>query len=248
VDEGYQTSGGGITTLADPEEAWGGRWIAGSMPGWRPFAGGGLMYGPRVILNSGRLFFQSPDALVPQDTNGREDVYEYEPVGAGTCTEQSSVYSPAAGGCVSLISSGSSSQESVFYDASESGNDVFFSTRSKLAWTDLDEATDVYDARAPHVPGEQVGFPEPPRPPACEGDACQGTPPSVIDQTPGSLTYEGPGNMPPPRSTTGTGKHTKGRCARKGRKVLKHGRCVKAARHPRARKRGRAAHKWGGGR
>jgi hypothetical protein len=187
-------------THIDPASAWEGRWIAGFMPGWRPFRANDAMYDPRVVLDSGRLFFQSPDALVPQDTNGTEDVYEYEPVGVGSCEEASATFSPASGGCVNLISGGKSPQESVFYDASESGDDVFFSTQEKLAWSDVDEAGDVYDARAPHVPGEPVGFPEPEKPPACEGDACQGTPAPLIDQTPASLAFTGPGNLtaPPP--------------------------------------------------
>ena len=43
--------------------------------------------GSRYLSNSGRLFFDSADALVPQDVNGKEDVYEYEPPGEGSCTE-----------------------------------------------------------------------------------------------------------------------------------------------------------------
>ncbi len=43
------------------------------------------------MSNSGRLFFDSPDALVPQDINGLEDVYEYEPTGEGSCTEATRV-------------------------------------------------------------------------------------------------------------------------------------------------------------
>ena len=33
----------------------------------------------RALFDSGRLFFDSADALVPQDTNGNTDVYEFEP-------------------------------------------------------------------------------------------------------------------------------------------------------------------------
>jgi hypothetical protein len=206
LDNGWDGSEAGSIahlprTYVDPQSAWEGRWVAGSMPGWRPFRSINPMYDPRVMLDSGRLFFQSPDALVPQDTNGKEDVYEYEPVGVGSCNEASATYSPSSGGCVNLISGGKSPQESVFYDASESGDDVFFSTQEKLSWSDVDEDSDVYDARAPHVPGEQVGFPEPEKPPACEGDACQGTPPPLIDQTPASLAFTGPGNLTPPPVT-----------------------------------------------
>ena len=37
------------------------------------------------LSNSGRLFFNSPDQLVPQATNAKEDVYEFEPDGVGSC-------------------------------------------------------------------------------------------------------------------------------------------------------------------
>lgn len=224
-------------TYVDPQGAWEERWIAGSMPGWRPFRGNIPAYDPRVVSNSGRLFFQSPDALVPQDTNGREDVYEYEPVGVGSCSEGSSTYGPSSAGCVNLISSGSSPQESVFYDASESGDDVFFATHAKLAWTDVDEAEDVYDARAPHVPGEQVGLPEPVELPACEGDACQGTPPPLIDQTPASLTFTGPANQQPVTAVKPGKATSRGRC-RKGQ-VREHGRCMKAGKRHKSMKAGK---------
>ena len=213
----FEENGKGKTSkvLADPEGAWLGHWVAGSMPGWHPFRNSLPMYEPRVLHDSGRLFFQSADALVPQDTNDEEDVYEYEPPGVGTCTEENPSYSATSGGCISLISSGTSAQESIFYDSSESGDDVFFETASKLAWTDIDEAPDVYDAR---VDG---GFPEPVKPPACEGDACQGTQTSPIDETPSSLTFNGLGNMP----VTGT---VTSHVCRKGF-VRRKDRCVRVA-------------------
>ncbi len=74
-----------------------------------------VAYQSRVLSDEGRMFFDSADALVPQDTNGKEDVYEYEPrvASAELCACRS--------GCVSLISSGTSGEESAFLDASESG-------------------------------------------------------------------------------------------------------------------------------
>ena len=57
-----------------------------------------------------------------------------------------SVGVPGGAGCVGLISSGTSGEESAFLDASESGNDVFFLTASRLVPQDLDSALDVYDA------------------------------------------------------------------------------------------------------
>ena len=49
-------------------------------------------------------------------------------------------------GCIGLISSGTSSQESAFLDASENGDDVFFLTAAQLVPADTDDAYDIYDA------------------------------------------------------------------------------------------------------
>ncbi len=118
---------------------------AANVPRWT-YSGGFFApkYQSRYLSDSGRLFFESRDALVPQDVNGTEDVYEYEPEGVGGCTSSSSsgsvVVKPTHGfdvggrggeegaGCVGLISAGTASQESTFLDASESGGDVFFRT------------------------------------------------------------------------------------------------------------------------
>ncbi|MFI4878587.1 MAG: hypothetical protein ACHP9U_07110, partial [Steroidobacterales bacterium] len=101
---------------------------------------------PRYLSDSGRLYFNSADALVRQDTNGTEDVYQYEPQGAGACTKESESFVASAEGCVNLISSGSSAQESAFLDASQSGADVFFLTAAQLTAQDRDTSLDVYDA------------------------------------------------------------------------------------------------------
>ncbi len=42
---------------------------------------------PATYNDPGRLFFNTADALVPQDANGTQDVYEYEPAGVGSCSE-----------------------------------------------------------------------------------------------------------------------------------------------------------------
>ncbi len=111
--------------LVDHPHSWRGRWLAGSIPGWTLVPNLNLaLYQSRYLSNSGRLFFNASDALVPQDTNNVEDVYEYEPPGIGDCSSSSKTFSPASGGCVALISSGSSKEESAFLDASESGDEV----------------------------------------------------------------------------------------------------------------------------
>ncbi|HTZ64065.1 MAG TPA: hypothetical protein VMB51_08170 [Solirubrobacteraceae bacterium] len=135
-------SGEGVGLLADRPEVWNERWLAASIPGWTYNINGSSFpetdYQPRYLSDSGRLFFDSPDALVPQDTNGKQDVYEYEPQGVGTCQD--------SGGCTGLISSGTSERESAFLDASENGDDVFFITAAPLVAADKDQSFDIYDA------------------------------------------------------------------------------------------------------
>jgi DNA-binding beta-propeller fold protein YncE len=172
-------------------------WLAANVPGWTPYRLGAALYQSRYLSDSGRLFFNSSDALSPLDTNGNEDVYEYEPAGVGSCSEARATFSEASGGCIDTISSGTSTGESAFLDASESGDDVFFLTAGKLAPQDFDTSLDIYDA---HVCSAAGPCPPPPPPPApaCNGDACQSPGTAPEDPTPGSLTYQGPGNISPP--------------------------------------------------
>jgi len=129
----------GLGLLVDRPETWGGRWLAGSVPGWTPVSENRSTYQSRYLSDSGRLFFNSADQLVPADTNSKEDVYEYEPAGLGSCASET--------GCVGLLSSGRSEKESAFLDASVTGNDVFFLTAGALVAGDADTNFDVYDAR-----------------------------------------------------------------------------------------------------
>ena len=72
--------------LIDEQSIWeGGRWLAADVPGGRRSEQSDARYQSRYLSDGGRLFFNSPDALVPQATNGLADVYEYEPVGVGGC-------------------------------------------------------------------------------------------------------------------------------------------------------------------
>jgi hypothetical protein len=189
-----------------------GVWAASQIPG-NPTQ----LYGTRVLSADGqRLFFESFQALVGRDNNGKQDVYEWEAPGDGsdptnTCTEGSPAYRPANDGCISLISSGTSGIDSEFLDASADGSDVFFTTNSSLVPSDPGQI-DVYDARV------QGGFPSPPPPtPPCQGEACQNPPPPPNDPTPASSTFHGPGNLQE--------KAPRRKCP-KG-KVRKRGKCVK---------------------
>ena len=215
--------------------------VASNLPPWTKATSDNMyLYQPRFLSNGGRLFFDSNDALVPQDVNGTVDTYEYEPTGSGDCATSSTTYSERSGGCVNLISSGTSAEESAFMDASETGDDVFFITLAKLVPQDYDMALDVYDAHAcsvavPCYPAAPVA------PPACfTGDACKPAPtpqPSIFGPT-SSATFSGAGNVAPaaparsvkPRSSTRAQKLIQAlkACNKKGRK--QRGVCKKRVR------------------
>lgn len=135
-----------------------------SLPGLRP----------SFLALDGAVFFSTTAALVPGDTNGVTDVYEFDP----------------ARGVPSLVSTGKGSEPAAFADASATGDDVFFVTRQRLVKGDRDTLVDLYDAR---VGG---GFPESPEPTVpCAGDVCQGAPDaSPGDLTPGSQAFDGSGS------------------------------------------------------
>jgi hypothetical protein len=171
-------------------------WLAGSLPGWRQ-AASTTLYQPRYLSNSGRLFFDSSDALVPGDTNGLEDVYQYEPIGVGGCTTSEVTFNQQrSGGCVNLVSAGTSSLESAFIEASENGDDVFFVTASKLAPADYDTSYDVYDAHVCSAQAPCMSTPVAP-PPCTSGDSCKAAPsaqPEIFGPAP-SATFSGTGNL-----------------------------------------------------
>src|SRR5208282_2833067 len=142
-----------------------------------------------------RVFFQTEEALVPEDTNNQLDVYEWKREGAGSCERASPSYSASDGGCLYLISTGQSDSPSYFGDASESGDNVFFFTRQSLVAQDQDLNVDVYDARVGGgIPAQN---PSPP-PEPCAGETCRGAseaPP--VFGAPSSATIAGEGNLAP---------------------------------------------------
>ena len=165
-------------------------------------------YRPRVLSANGRrLFFNSGDALVLQDTDNAPDVYEWEVQGEGSCQK--------AGGCLSLLSGGRSQGGAVFADASADGSDAFFLTAGSLVPADPG-SLDIYDAR------EGGGFPEPVSEISCQADACQSLPPEPESPEPGTLR-QGPGNPASPLLSNSHGviKCAKGRVLTKGRCVIK---------------------------
>ena len=183
----------------------------------------------RPLADDGsRLFFMAFDALVPEDTNEAQDVYQWEAPGTGGCTLADPRYFEANGGCISLISTGKSPEESVFLDASADGRDVFFTTASDIEQADLG-AIDLYDART------GGGFPPPPPPPPeCLGDACQSVPAPPEAQTPASAAFHGPGD-PEPRAAK-----RRQRCPEGKRKVRRKGKVRCVAKQKRQRRRAAA--------
>jgi len=128
---------------------------------------------PRWLSDDGRrVFFNSPNALVPGDTNGEIDAYMWED------------------GVVSLLSTGKSDVASRFYNAGADGRDAFIVTAEALVPQDKDDLVDLYDAR---VGG---GFPPPAPDPDCDGELCQGSspePPPAGDA--GSAAFRGRGDV-----------------------------------------------------
>jgi hypothetical protein len=141
-------------------------------------------YQQHYLNDKGQLFFSTEDSIIPQDINNSSDVYEYED------------------GKVYLLSPGNSSDDTaVFGDASESGNDVFFTTQQQLVPGDLGEITDLYDARV--YGNEEVVSTHP----SCSDEACRTltiTPPIFV--TPISAGFTGAGNLITPPSQSAAGK------------------------------------------
>jgi hypothetical protein len=167
----------------------------------------------RPLSDGGRLFFDTHEALVPSDTDGQQDVYEYE------------------NGQAYLITSGTSQRQSTFVGASETGDDVFFESFQQLLPQDTQEDIKViYDARV------NGGITAPASPPQCAtADACR-TPVSLqpsIYGAPSSQTFTGAGNLTPPAKQTLKSKR-KTVCKRGF--VKKRGGCVKRRSKGRARK------------
>lgn len=117
-----------------------------------------------------RVFFDSPDALVPADTNGRYDVYEWESPGTNGCVSTTPAFQQAAEGCIFLLSNGTGEADSRFLDAAPDGDNVFFVSGSRLVGSDRDGNLDLYDARVDGGLPSQAGNAAPP---GCSGEQCQ---------------------------------------------------------------------------
>jgi hypothetical protein len=128
------------------------------LPGGEPAGGARLPNGedrvgnrlPLAVNDQGAVFFNSTVQLVAADDNGVSDVYRFQ---AGETT---------------LISPGTGNFAAFFGDASESGDDVFFTTTQGLVSRDLDGELDVYDSRL----GGGLPSQSPVSVPACRKSTC----------------------------------------------------------------------------
>lgn len=215
-------------SLVDPRSIWENQAAAAILPeaisifGGR---GGVTLYRPRSVLDNGRTFFNAAGSLVPADSNGQWDVYQYESAGVGDCAASSggAAIVHVAGGCVSLISSGTAEEEAGFMDASATGDDAFFLTSAQLSVLDEDHQLDIYDARVGGVAAT------PPTITECLGEACQPAAQSPDDPTPASAAFNGAGNVKSRRH------------CRRGKRLAHHSgkaRCVTRRRSHRKHRRG----------
>lgn len=225
----------------DLQGIWQGRRVAALLPEMMLSGGAQIqpypLHEPRTVLDNGRVFFHAVDALVPADSNGDWDLYQYEPTEEGNC-EAASRGTAIAGtvdACVSLLSAGTTKGVSTFLDASVNGDDVFFLTKGRLSVEDKDDVNDVYDARVGGVAAISSS------PAACVSESCQTplAPPGV--QPAASESFNGPGNVPQKRK-----KH----CPKGKRKVRKAGKvhCAPQRNHKQQSQGKHGRGKQGGGR
>jgi hypothetical protein len=195
----YDVSTGRVVCASCSMTGEGGAEGESRLPPWTHIGISIAAYQSRYLSDNGRLFFDSSAALVPQDTNGQADVYEFEPQGVGSCASSNETFNEESGGCIGLISSGTSSEESSFLDASEDGEDVFFVTKDRLVSQDYDNSVDIYDARVCSAAEPCASAPV--APPACSTtDSCEPAPslqPAIFGAS-GSATFSGAGNIAPP--------------------------------------------------
>jgi hypothetical protein len=106
----------------------------------------------RTVLDDGRVFFDTANALNSRDINGKRDVYEWHD------------------GALRLISPGTAGTVAQLADVTSDGRDVLFTTSERLVGQDRDDSRDMYTARVGGGLASQRGAPDPH---PCDGDACQ---------------------------------------------------------------------------
>lgn len=125
-----------------------------------------------MLSDDGRLIFVTSERLLPEDTNGMDDVYTYKD------------------GRLDLVSSGRATSDVRFADATADGTRIYFITRAQLSGWDTDTKADLYVARL------GAGLPEPELRPEepCVGDDCQAPSTAVGSPAITSSGTDGDGN------------------------------------------------------
>jgi catechol 2,3-dioxygenase-like lactoylglutathione lyase family enzyme len=137
-----------------------------------------------LTANGGKVFFETPDDLLPEDKNRSMDVYEWDEGG------------------LHLISGGQGETPSFLIGSAVEGRDVFFTTTDSLVSQDTDNGdNDVYDAR---VGG---GFAAPAQPQVCVSGCQEGMGSAPSLSTPGSALIGTDGNLRPSSKRTKARKH-----------------------------------------
>lgn len=163
-----------------------------------------------LTVDGNMVVFETTEDLLPQDGNGRKDVYRWK-----------------RGEGLALISTGQAITPSSLYAVSPSGNDITILTTEKLVPHDENGGTArLYDARVNGgFPPDEETVTEP-----CTGDACQGNP-KAAPEAPSipSTSLNGGGNV-----------KSKLKCPKGKRKVVRKGkeRCVKRKHQKRHKKAG----------
>jgi hypothetical protein len=232
-----------ITCNPTGEAPQGRGWTLGNInfPTLAPGAQPAFLLSRNLSADGNKVFFESTEALVSTDVNGIpanpgedgcplsanagnngaypicKDVYEWEAQGTGSCTAARA----HDGGCLYLLSSGTSNRAAFFLDASTDGSNAFLITRSPLVAQDGDQLYDVYDAR---VDGGLKSQNESPAVP-CENEGCKPGPSAPPQgQSAGTASFAGP---PSPKPAL----HRKAKKAKKakkrGHRKQRHGRGAK---------------------
>ncbi len=195
---------------------------------------------PFISADGTRAVFETTLSLVPQDTNGTTDVYEWTLVGADGCTTTGAAYKEVNEGCIYLLSSGlgeegTGVEESTgvfdgthLVGASEELQSVYIQTSEPVLQgldNELDSASHLYDVRV------EGGFPYSASVVrGCEPGACKaGGGELGLVAAPGSEAVGGPGNLKPAAQHNATKLTSKQRLSR----------ALKACRKKRGKRRGR---------
>jgi hypothetical protein len=135
---------------------------------------------PRAVTDSGLAFFDTPQRLLPSDTNGLRDAYLYK------------------AGQLHLLSTGRYPGNAYFHGASLEGDSAMISTAQRLVGQDSDGQIDLYDVR---VGGGLSSQMTPPSIAPCTGSECRGPlAPAPSPAGIGSNEVQGKGNQPQRRA------------------------------------------------